>query len=190
MTEQLTAHRKIEDHWLDLAVRSLSPNYNDRPDAADISLLVIHNISLPPAVFGGDYVAQFFCNELDCSLHPYFEQLETLQVSAHLFIDRKACITQFVPFDKAAWHAGESCYQGRDNCNDFSIGVELEGVDDQLYTEEQYTQLIAVTELLMATYPRITSDRIAGHSAIAPCRKTDPGPAFDWEYYRRSLGVV
>ncbi len=187
MTEHPPKYCKIDKHWLDPVVKAISPNHNDRPDIADISLLVIHNISLPPAEFGGDYVRQLFCNELDCSSHPYFEKLEDLRVSAHLFIDRSGHVTQFVPFDKRAWHAGVSCFDQRENCNDYSIGIELEGVDDRAYTEEQYIQLIAVTETLMAAYPEITADRIVGHSTIAPLRKSDPGPAFDWEHYRCSL---
>lgn len=190
MTERPQSYYTIDKHWLDPVVRAISPNHNDRPDNFDISLLVIHNISLPPAEFGGDYVRQLFCNELDCTSHAYFEQLEELRVSAHLFIDRTGHVTQFVPFDKRAWHAGQSCFERHENCNDFSIGIELEGVDDQNYTEEQYHQLIAVSSVLMEAYPQITLDRIVGHSAIAPGRKTDPGPSFDWEYYRRNLDMV
>ena len=190
LIEHLKNDSKIKDHWLDPVVRMTSPNQNDRPDDSDINLLVIHNISLPPAEFGGDYVRQLFCNELDCSSHTYFEQLEELKVSAHLFIDRLGHVTQFVSFDKRAWHAGVSCFQQRENCNDYSIGLELEGVDDQAYTEQQYIRLIIITDLLMDTYPHITADRIVGHSTIAPMRKTDPGPAFDWRRYRWGLAKV
>ena len=143
MTKQSPKYCNINQHWLDPVVRAVSPNHNDRPDSADISLLVIHNISLPPAEFGGDYVRQLFCNELDCSLHPYFEQLQELRVSAHLFIDRSGRVTQFVPFDKRAWHAGESSFQQRENYKDYRICIELEGVDDQAYTKKEYIQFTA-----------------------------------------------
>ncbi len=177
----------IEEGWLQGAERCPSPNCNERPEGAAISLLVIHNISLPPGEFGGSSVREFFCNELDCDAHPYFDQLRDLRVSAHLLIERDGAIVQFIPFEQRAWHAGDSCFEGRDNCNDFSIGIELEGSDDAAYTEAQYASLVRVTQALMQAYPAITAERIAGHSEIAPGRKTDPGPAFDWSSYRSLL---
>ena len=174
--------------WL-VGVRKLpSPNFNNRPDSTDISLLVIHNISLPPKQFGNHYICDFFTNCLDTEAHPYFKEIADLQVSSHLLIDRQGEIIQFVPFHQRAWHAGESCFEGADNCNDFSIGIELEGADDIPYTDDQYQSLIVVTQALMAHYPTMTQQRIVGHSDIAPGRKTDPGPAFDWQRYRSAIG--
>lgn len=164
-----------------------SPNYNDRPDVDDISLLVIHNISLPPQEFGGTYIEDFFCNCLDYSKHPYFYRLRSLNVSSHLLIDRSGHTMQFVNFAQRAWHAGVSSYEGRSDCNDFSIGIELEGSDNIPYTEEQYRGLIKIVEILMRHYPLITPERIVGHIDIAPERKTDPGPAFDWQYFRQQI---
>ena len=171
------------------ARRCHSLNYNQRPDIDDISLLVIHNISLPPNEFGGGYIEQFFCNKLDESLHPYFQQIVHLQVSAHMLITREGEFIQFVPFHERAWHAGQSSFGGRENCNDFAIGIELEGGDDIPYTSLQYSALSALTKVLMINYPAITPQRIVGHSDIAPGRKTDPGPAFDWVLYRHLLGI-
>jgi AmpD protein len=132
-------------------------------------------------------VQRFFCNQLDAGQHPYFETIADLQVSSHLFIERDGAITQFVSFDDRAWHAGQSQFSGRDNCNDYSIGIELEGTDTEPYTDAQYEQLAAVTECLKRHYRMITDERITGHEDIAPGRKTDPGPAFDWTRYRASL---
>lgn len=174
--------------WLSPVVRCPSPNFNARPIPDDISLLVIHNISLPPGQFGGGYVEQFFCNRLPQNDHPYFATICHLEVSAHCLIDRGGRVTQFVSFTDRAWHAGASSFVGRDNCNDFSIGIELEGADDQPYTVDQYTSLAAVTRLLMARYPALQERRIVGHSTIAPGRKTDPGPSFDWPHYFALLG--
>ena len=174
----------IDDHgWLVDASIMPSPNHNERSNPLDVSLLVIHNISLPPQQFGNAYICDFFTNCLDVSEHPYFKEIAELQVSSHLLIDRSGKITQFVPFDKRAWHAGNSCFDGIDNCNDYSIGIELEGADEIPYTDEQYQSLVVVTQLLMAHYPTITKQRIVGHSEISPGRKTDPGPAFDWQRY-------
>ena len=150
-------------------------------------LLVIHNISLPPGEFGGGFIEQFFQNNLDPGDHPYFKEIATLRVSAHLLIDRCGGLAQFVSFNDRAWHAGASTYCGREECNDFSIGLELEGADDIAYTESQYKSLAAVTRAIMQHYPHITTEKIAGHSDIAPGRKTDPGDSFDWQYYRRLL---
>jgi len=157
-----------------------SPNCDARPDQSDISLVVVHNISLPPGEFGGHYIEQFFTNRLDASAHPYFETIADLRVSAHLLIRRNGEVIQFVPFEKRAWHAGESCFQDQSCCNDFSIGIELEGSDEEPFTQAQYTQLSELIACLMQHYPGLSRDRITGHSDIAPQRKTDPGPAFEW----------
>lgn len=164
-----------------------SPNYNQRPDVDDVSLLVIHNISLPPDEYGTGFVEDFFCNNLDASKHPYFAEICHLQVSAHVFIGRDGEVVQFVNFDHRAWHAGQSCFCERDNCNDFSIGIELEGSDHQAYTEEQYKALASCTLAIQDRYPAINLNRIVGHSDIAPGRKSDPGDAFDWNQYRSRL---
>ena len=163
-----------------------SPNFSDRLNE-EISLLVIHNISLPPGQFGNNFVDQFFTNKLDPNKDPYFEEIYEMKVSSHLFIDREGLLTQFVPFDRAAWHAGISEFKGRDNCNEFSIGIELEGTDDLEYSSNQYKTLIEVTKALMEAYPNISADNIVGHQDIAPVRKTDPGEAFDWDLYKSSL---
>jgi len=152
-----------------------------------IDLLVIHSISLPPGEFGGPYIEQFFTNQLAPEGHPYFKEIAPLRVSAHLLIRRDGALIQFVPFDKRAWHAGTSCFGGEHACNDFSIGIELEGTDDQPYTRVQYQHLAEISRLLMRHYPEITRERIVGHADIAPQRKTDPGPAFDWPGFRRLL---
>ena len=179
---------KIIDGWMEGVEQCPSPNFNQRPENTDISLLVIHNISLPPGEFGGGHVQQFFQNRLDASLHPYFATIAELKVSAHLFIERDGKVTQFVPFDARAWHAGSSSFDGVADCNNFSIGIELEGVDDQAYSDAQYQALEKVSRQLLLTYPKLTPERITGHVDIAPGRKTDPGPAFDWPRYRKSLG--
>ena len=173
----------IDNHWLSAAERIVSPNCNDRPDDR-IDLLVIHNISLPPGEFGGPYISQLFTNQLDPKQHPYFEQIAGLKVSAHMLIRRDGAMIQYVPFNKRAWHAGRSCFQGDENCNDFSIGIELEGVDDAPYEPIQYQHLVAVSKLLLDCYSALNADRISGHCDIAPGRKTDPGESFDWNYYR------
>jgi len=159
-------------------------NCNLRPSNAVIDLLVIHGISLPPGQFGGTAIDDLFCNRLDCTSHPSFSELADTRVSAHLLIRRDGSITQFVPFLLRAWHAGKSRFAGRDNCNDFSVGIELEGTDHIPYEQTQYQALIRVTRELMARYPAITLDRIVGHCDIAPGRKTDPGERFDWCYYK------
>ena len=176
------------DGWLSRAIHCPSPNFNQRPLAGDIDLLVIHNISLPPGQFGSGYVQAFFSNRLDINQHPYFQTIADLKVSAHLLIERDGTITQFVAFSQRAWHAGASSFRGRDNCNDNSIGIELEGCDDIAYTDEQYETLVSVTRELFNTYPAMSRDRVVGHSDIAPGRKTDPGPSFDWARYRQMLG--
>ena len=174
---------KIEGHWLSACERCVSPHYDERPQGESISLLVIHNISLPPGEFGGRAVCDLFQGKLDSKAHPYFEALEGLRVSAHLLIQRDGQVIQFVPFHQRAWHAGASCYQGRENCNDFAVGIELEGVDDVPYTDEQYQVLADISIQLFKEYPAMSKARVAGHCDIAPRRKTDPGAAFDWQRY-------
>jgi AmpD protein len=164
----------------------LSPHCDAR-EGEDISLLVIHNISLPMGEWGTPYVKALFMGTLDPSAHESFKSLAGLKVSAHLFIDRKGHIVQFVPFDKRAWHAGESSFEGRTRCNDFSIGIELEGSDTAPFTDAQYEALANATKVIQAAYPLITQERIVGHSDIAPSRKTDPGPLFDWDRFFRLL---
>lgn len=178
-----------DDGWLQ-GVRHLpSLNCNLRPTNADVNLLIIHNISLPPAQFGGGYVDQLFCNTLDCNAHPYFEQLRDLRVSAHFFIDRSGEVTQYVSLDQRAWHAGVSQWDGQENCNDFSVGIELEGTDTLPYADAQYTALQKIVRQIMAYFPSMTTDRIVGHCDVAPARKTDPGESFDWHRLRASLCV-
>ena len=169
--------------WLEGIRRAESPNQDERPENTEITLLVIHSISLPPGEFGGGYIDQLFMNNLDCRAHPYFAEIAETRVSTHILISRAGLITQYVPFNKRAWHAGVSEFCGRQRCNDFSIGVELEGCDDHPYTEEQYIQLAALTAVLMKQWPEITRDNIVGHCHIAPDRKTDPGPTFEWKHY-------
>lgn len=158
-----------------------SPNCDARPRPRDISLLVVHAISLPPGKFGGPWVNHLFANTLDCDAHPYFDGLRELRVSAHLCIFRSGKSVQYVPFHRRAWHAGRSSFEGRETCNDFSIGIELEGCDDRPFEPAQYRVLARTARALMRAYPRITPARIVGHSDIAPGRKTDPGPHFDWQ---------
>ncbi|MBT5387781.1 MAG: 1,6-anhydro-N-acetylmuramyl-L-alanine amidase AmpD [Porticoccaceae bacterium] len=177
----------IAQGWLTQAMQLQSPNRDHRPEGISISLLVIHNISLPPEQFGGPHIGALFCNELDANLHPYFAEIAHLRVSSHLLIDRMGAVTQFVPFELRAWHAGVSEFDGRQNCNDFSIGIELEGADTIAYTDLQYTTLARVSQLLLNQYPAINADRIVGHSDVAPGRKTDPGPAFDWPRFKQML---
>ncbi|MBN4059768.1 MAG: 1,6-anhydro-N-acetylmuramyl-L-alanine amidase AmpD [SAR86 cluster bacterium] len=179
---------KIIDHCLDIARQQHSPNCSDRQDN-EISLLVIHNISLPPGQFGGPYIDALFCNELDCSQHNFFSELKDLKVSSHLLIRRDGEIVQYVPFNKQAWHAGISNYEGRDQCNKFSIGIELEGTDHDEFTALQYQALSTITRVLLQTYPTLSEERIVGHSEIAPERKTDPGPSFNWHLYRDGIIV-
>ena len=178
---------QIDQGWLTTAKRCPSPNHNCRPEGCQPELLVIHNISLPPNRFGGGYIEQFFQNRLDVSQHPYFETIAGLQVSAHLLIGRNGELVQFVSFDQRAWHAGQSSYCGQENCNDFSVGIELEGADFIPYTEQQYLRLAQVTRTLLDYYPEMTKQQITGHSDIAPGRKTDPGDAFNWQYFNGLL---
>jgi AmpD protein len=174
---------RINQHWLTGVTQIPSPNFDERTNPLDISLLVIHCISLPPGEFGHDYIDQLFCNQLNPETHPYFKGIYQLTVSAHLLIKRSGEIVQYVGFDKRAWHAGQSSYEGRERCNDFSIGIELEGIESIAYTAEQYAQLAVVTQLLLKTYPELSLQRITGHCDIAPGRKTDPGAAFEWQRF-------
>ena len=176
----------VNGRWLQ-AEQIPSPNCDERPDPADISLIVIHCISLPPGQYGGNAIERFFCNVLPAGEHAYFEQIAELTVSAHLLIRRDGSPQQFVDFGARAWHAGQSCYAGREACNDFSIGIELEGLDTDTYTDAQYQSLATICAALIAEYPGLDSERIAGHEAIAPGRKTDPGPGFDWPRFRALL---
>lgn len=164
-----------------------SPNCSHRIQASNISLLVIHNISLPPGEFENTHIKDFFTNQLDISCHPYFEAIHTLRVSSHLLIERSGRVCQFVSLYDKAWHAGASCFNGVADCNDYSIGIELEGTDTLPYTDAQYEGLQALCLAIMAEYPSITPDRVVGHCDIAPERKTDPGAAFDWHRLRSGL---
>lgn len=167
-----------------------SPNFNDRPPGTIIDLLVIHGISLPPGKFGGDAINALFTNTLDPKLDPSFQDVCQLKVSAHLLIRRDGTVTQFVPFEKRAWHAGVSSFEGRSDCNDFSIGIELEGTDTIPYEKNQYEQLISLVSVLVRVYPAITLNRMVGHCDIAPGRKTDPGSSFDWGYFRTEVKAI
>lgn len=175
--------------WLQSAEVIRSPNFDARPDNAQIRLVVVHCISLPPGEYGGGHIQQFFCNNLDAGAHPYFEEICQMTVSAHCLIERGGNIIQFVSFADRAWHAGESQWRGESACNNFSIGIELEGSDDEAYAEPQYQALATLIGALRRRYPEIDSDAITGHSDIAPARKTDPGPAFDWSKLQQLLSV-
>ena len=167
-----------------LARQVASPNCDERPEGASIDLVVVHGISLPPGEFGGPWIDQLFTNALPVDAHPYFAQVASLRVSAHLLIRRDGEVVQYVPFGRRAWHAGTSSWQGRERCNDYSIGVELEGADTVPYESTQYAMLARVIVALCRAYPAITAERIVGHSDVAPGRKSDPGPAFDWPRLR------
>ena len=176
-----------KDHWLARVRRYPSENCAPRLDPEDVSLLVIHNISLPPGEFGTGMVEALFTNQLDVSGDERLADLEGRKVASHLLIDRRGRATQFVPFNQAAWHAGVSEWRGRQGCNEFAIGIELEGTDDRAFTKAQYRRLVSVTRALLAHYPRLSSDAIVGHLEIAPGRKTDPGPLFDWAGFLLAL---
>ena len=172
------------DGWLSRARRIDSPNQDERPEGVQVTLLVLHNISLPPGQFGGPGVIDFFLNRLVHATHPYYAGLLGMRVSSHFFLRRDGELVQFVPCERRAWHAGASRWQGRQRCNDFSIGIELEGTDELPYSDLQYAELALLTREIGARYP---IQDVAGHSDIAPGRKTDPGPSFDWVRYRRLL---
>lgn len=165
-----------------------SPNCDARPDGVSIDVLVVHSISLPPGRFGGPFIEHLFCNCLDPTQHEYFSQVCNLRVSAHFLIRRGGELVQFVPTHMRAWHAGESCFNNRRQVNDFSIGIELEGADDQPFSDAQYDTLSELTRALMSAYPGIRTSTLVAHSDIAPGRKTDPGECFDWDRYFTSLG--
>ncbi len=165
----------------------LSPNFDERPKGIDIDVLVIHAISLPPQCYGDGYVEKLFTNCLDPKVHPYFEEIHRLKVSAHFLVDRLGGITQFVSTSHRAWHAGVSRIGDREQVNDFSIGIELEGCEKDQFEEEQYESLGYLTKCLMEVYSSIHPSQIVGHSDIAPGRKTDPGPGFDWKHYRERI---
>ena len=167
-----------------------SPNFDARPSGVVADLIVVHGISLPPGDFGGPWIDRLFTNSLPRDIHPYFEEIDGLRVSSHLLVGRDGALTQFVKFTDRAWHAGESRYEGRSACNDFSIGIELEGGDTVPYEAAQYDTLAEVVAALCDAYPRLSTDRLVGHSDISPGRKTDPGPAFDWERARRRIAAA
>ncbi|SJL85366.1 1,6-anhydro-N-acetylmuramyl-L-alanine amidase AmpD [Vibrio palustris] len=176
-----------KDGWLISAKQVPSPFYDERPSDTTLSLLVVHNISLPPGEFGGPYIEQFFTGKLDANEHEFFAVIQAMKVSAHCLIRRDGEIVQFVPFTARAWHAGKSSFAGQERCNDYSIGIELEGTDFLAYTDAQYRALIDVSRQVMERYPQITVPRVTGHQYIAPQRKTDPGLSFDWRRLRRGL---
>jgi len=176
-----------KNEWLNDVRISPSPNNNKRPDNTNINLLVIHNISLPPKQYAGTYIEDFFLNKLDIKQDPYFDEIKDLHVSSHLLIRRNGEVIQFVPLSKRAWHAGESVFQDNENCNDFSIGIELEGCDTENFTDMQYEALIKLTKDIQNKYPLIKTENIKGHSDIAPNRKTDPGNYFNWTLYLDAL---
>ena len=178
----------IDDNgWLAGIKHIPSPFFDQRPNLSDISLLVVHNISLPPGQYGGDAIERFFTGRLSAHEHPFFPVIHKMRVSAHCLIRRTGEVVQFVSFKDRAWHAGKSCFAGRENCNDYSIGIELEGTDYESYTQEQYRALVQVSHLLTKQFPLITKQRITGHQYIAPMRKSDPGLVFDWRFYLSQL---
>lgn len=185
----------IQDGVLHPATYVASPNFNARPPHTLVRAIIIHNISLPPNEFGkmdkhgNHYVTALFTNSLDSDDHPYFKSIEGLQVSAHLFIQRDGSVIQYVNLNDRAWHAGQSCYLGQPNCNDYSIGIELEGTDDTAFDDRQYDTLAQVVSAIHRTYPA-TCRHLAGHSDIAPVRKTDPGKCFDWQRLRHNLAKL
>lgn len=191
MKLQQTINYQIDNtgHWLTGARVVCSPNYDDRPNNTAIDLLVIHGISLPPGQYGNGYIDQLFTNTLVAAAHPYFKTISSLHVSSHLLIDRGGEVTQYVPFTGRAWHAGISSFAGRDSCNDYSIGIELEGCDDEAYTEIQYQRLARITDIICKHWKLITKDRIVRHSDIAADRKTDPGTVFNKHYYFSLLTI-
>ena len=178
---------EISDGWFIQARKIPSPNYNKRPENVTIDSIIIHSISLPPGQYGGDEIDRFFSNQLNWNEHAYFREIEGLQVSSHLLIRRNGELVQYVNLYDRAWHAGQSCLAGQENCNDFSIGIELEGTDVSPFENSQYETLLAVLKTLKNYFPEITAEKIVGHSDIAPGRKTDPGSGFDWNVLKLSL---
>jgi AmpD protein len=177
----------VYNGWLENVKHCRSPNYNQRPLNSEIELLVIHSISLPPGQYGNSCIDDFFCNQLSADSHPYFQEISNLNVSSHLLINRKGKLTQYVSFLDRAWHAGESNYKGKQNCNDFSIGIELEGLEGETFEAIQYQSLAEVCQVLLSEYPSLNKKNICGHSDIAPGRKQDPGEGFDWAFFFESL---
>jgi AmpD protein len=174
--------------WIDGVRRVVSPNYDARPQGAELGLIVVHGISLPPGQYGNGWIDRFFLNDLPAGADPYFAAIAHLAVSAHVLIARDGALTQYVPFTQRAWHAGKSSYCGREACNDFSVGIELEGTDEEPYAAAQYLALATLIATLRRTYPSLRDAAVVGHSDIAPGRKTDPGPAFEWAALERLLG--
>ena len=174
---------EIKNHILQDIKILKSPKFNERPNNIEINLLVIHSISLPPRKYNTDHIEKFFMNELDCRLDDFYKEIDGLKVSSHILVKRTGEIIQFVPFNKRAWHAGVSTYKGKDNCNDFSIGIELEGSEDDIFEDIQYEKLSQITNILLQEYTGIKKEDIKGHSDIASGRKTDPGIRFDWGRY-------
>jgi AmpD protein len=175
--------------WLSGVQHVPSPNCDARPDNAQLDLIIIHGISLPPAEFDGNWIDLFFTNELPVAAHRYFAEIAHLRVSAHVLIRRNGSLTQYVPFTARAWHAGESDYCGRKSCNDFSVGIELEGTDEIPYEPAQYTALAKLVYSLRGAYPSLQKAELVGHCDISPGRKTDPGPSFDWTLLKRHLAA-
>lgn len=173
--------------WYSAARILLSPNFNARPPGVVVDLIVLHAISLPPGQFGGGHIERFFQNRLEIPVHPYFAEIQHLQVSAHFLIDRVGGVIQFVSTEDRAWHAGASCWSARENCNDFSVGIELEGTESVPFSEAQYVQCARLCRQLQGRYPQIGDDRIVGHQDVAPGRKWDPGPQFRWDGFRSLL---
>lgn len=166
--------------WVESARRLLSPNCDCRPEGCEISLIVVHGISLPPGEYGGPWIDDLFSNRLDAGAHPYFADIADLQVSSHVLIRRDGELVQYVPFSQRAWHAGLSSYQGRDACNDYAVGIELEGQDEEPYEAVQYQRLAELITALRGRFPSIAAEAIVGHCDVAPGRKSDPGQSFDW----------
>ncbi len=182
-------HIHLENGVVSIAKQVSSPNCDDRPAGMDIEAIIIHAISLPPGKYRGGHVEQFFCNQLNDD-HPYFAEITEVKVSSHFYIRRNGELVQFVSVDKRAWHAGESFCMGREAVNDFSIGIELEGCDEDSFEDAQYQALIELTTTLISSIPTLSVEHIYGHADIAPGRKTDPGPCFDWRAYRLALSAI
>lgn len=176
--------------WVFGAERVYSPNFDARPAGASLDLIVVHGISLPPGRFGGRSIDELFTNRLDPAAHEYFRVIADLRVSSHALIRRDGSLTQFVAFSERAWHAGDSTYCGRRGCNDYAVGIELEGTDELPYEDAQYDGLVALVAALRTAYPSLRDAGLVGHSDIAPGRKTDPGPAFDWPRLERTLAAA
>ncbi len=180
-------NHNLQTGRIEEAIWHPSPNYDTRPHPQFVNALIIHAISLPPGQYGGQHVEDFFCNKLEHRHHPYFESIAQMKVSSHFYIKRDGQLVQFVATHARAWHAGDSNLYGLNVVNDFAIGIELAGCDEQPFCEAQYDRLIALSKCLLNVYPAIRMDRIVGHSKIAPVRKTDPGPFFDWQRYKSEL---